>query len=63
MDIGQIRDPFSKKNTDTGLFKIGDYDEGKGPATAKEPTLTEQISDALKETKKEVSDKLPERKQ
>jgi hypothetical protein len=71
MDIGQLNNPYSKgdSKTDTGAFKIGDYDEGMGPATSQktddkqqdknqEPGLMDQISNTIKEKTKAISDKL-----
>jgi hypothetical protein len=72
MDIGQLKNPYSKDDskTDTGAFKIGDYDEGMGPSTSQkigdkqeqdknqEPGLMDQISNTIKEKTKAISDAL-----
>lgn len=61
MDIGELKNPFSKdtdtKNTQTGTrgpFKIGDYDEKSKPkpqskddTTQDDRSLTEHIKDKL----------------
>jgi hypothetical protein len=54
MDIGELKNPYSKKESSntggTGLFKIGDYDKPKKTNDGKtgEPGLAKQAGESIK---------------
>ncbi|KAI8375520.1 hypothetical protein BD560DRAFT_392551 [Blakeslea trispora] len=65
MDVGQLKNPFSKKTSEdasgsTGLFKIGDYDtpsESQKTNQQEEPSIVKQTTETMKNQAQSIMDK------
>ena len=65
MDVGQLKNPFSKKTSEsssgsTGLFKIGDYDTqpaSQNTNKQEEPSIVKQTAETVKNEAQSMVDK------